>query len=75
MAGKRGARHAKPLPIAELLKRTCRKGHSRRDAYVYVHPYTGKTSINCRTCAQLTYKRDGKRQNAMRRRRWKETRI
>ena len=67
--------HVKRKSARELLQRRCRKGHTRSDAYVYKHPFTGKIYINCRTCAQLTYARDKVRQNAMRCRRFKETGI
>lgn len=43
--------------IDEKLAHYCRNGHTCRDAYVWVHPFTGKVVINCKSCSKLRAER------------------
>lgn len=44
---------SKSIGIEELKKLPCRRGHSRRDAYVNVNPFTHNIVLNCRQCRQI----------------------
>ena len=46
----------KRLSIEELLKKPCKKGHDRSDAYVYTNPFDGKVTISCKSCRIFYYK-------------------
>jgi len=58
--------------INKLLEKPCKRGHSRKDAYVNTNPFDNKTVISCRKCRELYYEKNSEQMNKQRNLLWKE---
>lgn len=43
------------IKVIELRTHKCKRGHSKQDAYLFIHPFTQAIRMNCKSCAALRY--------------------